>query len=207
MAIFLYYTRYSWHRKISSIGEVFNINLYLFSWAAVICCFQILSACYGLHSTSDVSSKVLRRFLWFLILKISLVLIVSADHIWSSIDEFCENENHDSSSCFRTSLALKIGMASLIVSLIGVITNLLSGENSEKLEWCAGIASFILSSTGIIFITSTNGPGETIGNLFFFSWLNLGVSSMNLTKAFWEENSSRKSDDNIEMIQSTEHFA
>lgn len=180
-------------------GEVFNINLYLFSWAAVICSFQLLSACYGLHSTDDISPKLLRRFFWFLILKVSLVILASADHVWSSMDEICGNDTN--TFCARTSFALKIGKAGLIVSLSGLIANSLTWSKAKKVEMTLCFAALSLGSIGVVFITSTNGPGETIGNLFFFSWLNFGVSAALLKSSIEDKESDfNESGDNLEMI-------
>ena len=172
------------------------MNLYTFSWASLITCIQILSAYNGLHSSDDIEPILLRRVYWTVILKVCIVIVASADHISKSMSEYCTNEDHSklSSSCFRTELASVLGKSGLIVSTIGFFTNFFSASRlAQKAEVIGTCLIFLLNFSGVIFNTSTDGPGEAIGNLFFFSWLNFGMA-VSIANVFVHEKNEREND-------------
>lgn len=95
------------------------------------------------------------------------------------------NENGYSADCKHNKYAISLGV---IGTVFGVGMSYLTSKGSLKIlyELIVSCLAFILFAAGVIVITFSPGPGTTIGNLYFSTWLAFIVSVMLFTECVHE---------------------
>jgi len=121
---------------------------------------------------------MIRRFFWFVTLKASIVIAVGADHIWNYIGESCSADER-TTLCSRTKLSRIVGIAGLILCTVGVFANVMSKSTNDYFSRVEGSSVLLLifnNFVGVIFITSTNGPGTYSRESWSSFYLNYFLS-------------------------------
>lgn len=175
----------SW--AVNAIGNVTKIaNLYYFSWASIVTA--------GLHMSTFLF-KILRvqqedymTVIWGVMVKVNVVILGAAFHIWHNISDSCSLQDIQASAidfCSRTVFALMVSLVGMAVGGVVVLTrvsiSLLCNAAfpfriRSHVEMI--IASFLVLVFGVALalITGIGGPGQSVGDLYYATWLAFLVS-------------------------------
>lgn len=155
-------------------GAVQNGNLYYFSWAgfvtAILLTVSYLRGVFGVDVAGEMQNRSARLTTWSGILASSLIVMGACANIF---DQDCSPQVQTDTYCTRTKYGLALGAVATTFSLAIVVLKITTTAAPFVVE---GIFSFILTAMyafGVAFITSADGPGSAIGNLYYFSWIGL----------------------------------
>ena len=167
-------------------GEILAANQYYFSWAS--CSTSFLNFLSYLNRGKPES---ILAVLWSAILKISLVMISAAVHVWGNIRENCEDESiyeddFHLSFCRRTKFALYAGYIAFAISVLLLITRIPDFRHLAILELITSFSMALLFTLGTYFITGINGPGQVVGDLYYATWGVLTFSII-ISETCWEQ--------------------
>jgi hypothetical protein len=141
-----------------------NANLYFFSWAALISSIMLIGS-WGQEANGDKASKTALQ--WVLLAASSYVVMGTTSAIYK--DAGCNKYDLDTSLCKRTQFAVYLGLCS------GFVAMTMFGFKQAPLH-CQGLVSFLLLASwccGVSYITFGTGPGITMGNVYFATWISL----------------------------------
>lgn len=148
--------------------DILYANLFLSSWAAYLVILFIVGSIFqGSHDATRAFNP--KTNAWFLLLFASIVLLSVCAAVRPGI---CEN---DYSTCDPTRYGIGVGALGILFALtaIGmVITNCVSATA----EIIISLFSTTLYFFGVVFLTTTEGPGTKFGNIYFATWGGAGVS-------------------------------
>eukprot|EP00816_Leptocylindrus_hargravesii_P004471 CAMPEP_0196817032 /NCGR_PEP_ID=MMETSP1362-20130617/58408_1 /TAXON_ID=163516 /ORGANISM="Leptocylindrus danicus, Strain CCMP1856" /LENGTH=718 /DNA_ID=CAMNT_0042194565 /DNA_START=1 /DNA_END=2157 /DNA_ORIENTATION=+ len=163
---------------VNGKGEVLCTNMYMFAWASFITTLKLLISYSGYHDHGDdVSPRTMRKIVWFMILKVTLVVWGGADHVRIGIEDLCEGDlSEEYRACERTDSAIVLSKIILITSIIGLIGNYCRWKVEYVFIYVVLFAAF-----SVYVVTTSDGPGATIGNLYLFTWLNFACAVALLT--------------------------
>ena len=181
----------SW--AVNSIGEIRNANLYYFSWASIIVAgLQIVSYSepfVRLHDSKDAMFAV-----WATNVKVCMVILGAALHVWHSISDTCgENDyaktdgNMDAGMeedemqaaevagneafCSRTKLALGVAVTGILSGWLAMGSRILGCPITKRyrtyVEAFISIILVIVFGAGVAFVTGIGGPGQSVGDLYY----------------------------------------
>mmetsp|Transcript_16531 Transcript_16531/g.37947 ORF Transcript_16531/g.37947 Transcript_16531/m.37947 type:complete len:327 (-) Transcript_16531:72-1052(-) len=165
---------------VSSDGDVSNGNLYYFSWAGFVCsvmlCVSYLRAVFGVDVASEIQNRSARLSLWSALLAAELIVMGSCANIF---DQECAPRTTEAVTfCQRTKFGIAVGVIGTAFSLGVVGMKVATSQAPFLLEFVFAIFLVILNAFGVGYLTSPNGPGKGLGNLYYFSWISLLSSSM-----------------------------
>jgi hypothetical protein len=183
----------SW--AVNNIGEIEIANLYYFTWASTVTA--------GLLMTSYVKDYVhlkeedLITAIWVVLCKVCFIILAAGYHVWHSISGACTMDDIRSgavSFCSRTVLAILIAFSGMIVAASVAVVRVMidagcpnaKGRARARVELVAASLMVILFGIGVATITGIGGPGQSVGDLFYASWMAFLVS-LGLFLACFEE--------------------
>mmetsp|Transcript_16570 Transcript_16570/g.24454 ORF Transcript_16570/g.24454 Transcript_16570/m.24454 type:complete len:310 (-) Transcript_16570:1340-2269(-) len=183
----------SW--AVNSIGEIQAANLYYFVWASIFTA-GLQMASY-LDKFIGLKSEDYTTAIWLAVGKVCFVILGGGYHIWHNISSTCTLEDIRSRTvtfCSRTILAIAVSFTGMIVtSLITCIRVLFSLRCSESmvrprahLEMVVSLFLVLLFGVALALITGIGGPGESVGDLFYGSWLAFLISIVLVKTCFQE---------------------
>jgi putative effector of murein hydrolase LrgA (UPF0299 family) len=176
----------SW--AVNGIGEIEMANLYYFSWAGMLTAgLQLMSymqAWFGIKKGEDYMTVV-----WVAIVKVCFVILGAALHIWHTIADKCDlnyvMSNGAFSFCSRTIVAMIIALTGMLVGGLVVLVRMMLSLCCPRCN-CSRIQAHVemLLSSFLVFlfgaavalITSIGGPGQSVGDLYYSTWLAFWVS-------------------------------
>jgi len=170
--------------------QIVNGNLYVCSWISFVCIIYIfgdlLNALYGqttsIHSTADMNTgeyiqlqtKRLwdtRRGKWCALFTISGIVVSSCVRTYQAFDCYLTvmTATH---TCQDTTVGIAMsvvgGVIAVVISCVnGCITNT---KNANVIETMGAVVSTIVWTIAWGFITFGEGPGHSLGNLYFSTW-------------------------------------
>jgi len=152
------------------LPQIINANLYFFSWGAFIAVIAIVgdSGRAMINSSVGNEPKVVK---WLMLLAASVVVLASSADIM--IARGCRKDHEP--FCIRTKYALSLGCVASFFSLIAVAISQ-AGKMALPLELGLSFLNFAMYCAGVAVITGSNGPGQTMGNMYFSSWVGFLVS-------------------------------
>jgi len=157
---------------IDEKNGIINGNIYYFSWAGFVCAVTLLvsylRSAFSVDLAGEIKNRSARLQYWALYLAASLVVMGSSANIY---DEDCANGMMDKTFCTRTKLGISMGAAGTVMSLAIVAMKIATARAPFLIE---ALFSFILLVCGgfnVAFVTSHQGPGAPLGNLYYFSWI------------------------------------
>jgi hypothetical protein len=174
----------SW--AVNAIGGIKIANLYYFTWASIVMA-SLNMATYPIKML-DWRKKDTKTALWFGLVKVCFVILGASFHIWHNIQDSCTLEDIESSGaidfCSRTVFAIIVSLVGMAVAGAVTLTRVL-------VKWCCPgfyphvqshvemiLSAFLVLLFGVAlaFITGIGGPGQSVGDLFYWSWLAFLVS-------------------------------
>lgn len=99
-------------------------------------------------------------------------------------DKDCANIDTSSSYCKRTKFGIALGAIGTAFSLGVVAMKMLTSIAPFVVEGVLALFLCIMNGFGVAFLTSAQGPGSPIGNLYYFSWLSWCCSFMLLASVY-----------------------
>jgi len=165
-------------------NTIVNGNLYYFSWAgfvtSILLVVSYLRGVFGVDVYGEVQNRAARLTLWAGFLACQLVVMGSSANI---LGEDCSSDTN-SSYCRRTRFGIAVGAIGTIFCLGVVAMKMLTRIAPFVVEGVLALFLCILNGFGVAFLTSGEGPGSPIGNLYYFSWLSWLCSFMLLTNVY-----------------------
>lgn len=168
-------------------GRVSNGNLYYFSWAGFVCSITILvsylRSAFNLDLAGEIRTRSARLNLWSGLLATSIVVSGSSVLIYQ---EFCQagTSSKVGPFCHRTSFTIALGVIGVVFSLYVVGSKIATSTAPFLVEASLSILMMTLYIFGVGFITSEYGPGATLGNLYYFTWMSFFLSFMLVASCF-----------------------
>mmetsp|Transcript_6786 Transcript_6786/g.10645 ORF Transcript_6786/g.10645 Transcript_6786/m.10645 type:complete len:314 (+) Transcript_6786:81-1022(+) len=166
-------------------NTIVNGNLYYFSWAgfvtSILLVVSYLRGVFGVDLVGEVKNRAARLTLWGGFLACQLVVMGASANIF---DKDCANEDTSSSYCKRTKFGISLGAIGTTFALVVVAMKMLTSIAPFVVEGVLALVLCIMNGFGVAFLTSAQGPGSPIGNLYYFSWLSWFTSFMLLGSVY-----------------------
>jgi hypothetical protein len=173
----------SW--AVNAIGDIKIANLYYFSWASIVTAGLNMSS-YPIKML-DWRKKDTKTAVWFAMVKVCFIILGASFHIWHNIQDSCTLEDIESGAidfCWRTVFAIIVSLVGMAVGGAVTLTRLLvkwccPGFNSHvqsHVEMIISAFLVLLFGVSLALITGIGGPGQSVGDLFYSSWLAFLVS-------------------------------
>lgn len=154
-------------------GEVFNANLYFFSWIAFICTLFIFGSYMQELTGREVASELTpKQSKWMGLMAASIVVLSSSGEIHNTLN--C-NSNLSWDTCSRNAYAISLGVLGSLFSG-GMLFLAQSGKLTIMIEFGVAAIMLIMYTFGVAFVTFGSGSGTGIGNLYFSMWICFCVS-------------------------------
>ena len=169
----------SW--AVNSIGEMKLANLYYFSWAAILAAaLQMISYIKPLFGEKSKDAMFL---VWAGIVKVCMVILGASSHVWYNISDTCkdnEMEGGEQTFCSRTRFAQVVAVIGVLSgwSVMGsrILGCSISSKTRSRVEAALSILLVLLFGVAVALITSIGGPGQSVGDLYYSTWLSFWVS-------------------------------
>jgi hypothetical protein len=175
----------SW--AVNSVGEIVIANLYFYSWAGILSAgllmMSYVKALFNVKHTDYMS------MVWIAICKVCFVILGAALHVWHTIADNCDLDAISSGAvtfCSRTVLAIVVSLAGMLVGglvVFGRVMVILCGgcgcigpRTQAHVEMIVSLFLVLLFSATVALVTGIGGPGQSVGDLFFSTWLSFGVA-------------------------------
>ena len=174
----------SW--AVNAIGDVEIANLYYFTWASILTAgLQMMSY---LKNYLGLKQDDYITVVWIAIVKISFVIFGAGYHIWHNISDTCTLTDIQSGAvtfCSRTIFAIAVSCTGMfvagLVTLCRVVLSVscplfFSRRARAHVEMVASVFLMLLFGFAVATITGIGGPGQSVGDMFYSTWLNFLVS-------------------------------
>eukprot|EP00548_Thalassiothrix_antarctica_P010150 CAMPEP_0194163504 /NCGR_PEP_ID=MMETSP0152-20130528/80078_1 /TAXON_ID=1049557 /ORGANISM="Thalassiothrix antarctica, Strain L6-D1" /LENGTH=623 /DNA_ID=CAMNT_0038873503 /DNA_START=639 /DNA_END=2510 /DNA_ORIENTATION=- len=188
------HTESSW--AVNAIGEVQVANLYYFVWASMLTA-GLQMASY-VEKYLQLKSKDYTTVIWIAVVKVCFVILGAGYHIWHNIAGTCTLDDIRSwtvTFCSRTVLAIVVSFTGMIASaLIAVMRVIFTMRTFTKaiirlrahLEMIVSLFLVLLFAAALALITGIGGPGESVGDLFYGTWLAFLIAIVLVQSCFDE---------------------
>uniref|UniRef100_A0A7S2L4P5 Uncharacterized protein n=1 Tax=Leptocylindrus danicus TaxID=163516 RepID=A0A7S2L4P5_9STRA len=174
---------------VDSEGRVSNGNLYYFSWASFVCSVTLaanfLQHVFNIDVGAEIRNKAKRMTLWSSLLAISLIVMASSANIYESVCDGAEPVE-TSKYCKRTAVGISFGCIGTLVSLAIVVAKITDRATPFLYEALCAYVLVLFNAICVAFVTSNDGPGAPLGNLYYSTWGSFLVSLL-LAKSCFED--------------------
>jgi hypothetical protein len=178
---------------MTSTGAVGNGNLYYFSWAGFVCSVTLLTSylnsAFRVDVAGEIKARSARLSTWSAHLAVAMVVMGSAASIY---DRKCNSGFSLSNTfCDRNLFALVLGCLSAFASLVIIGMKIVTSAAPFMLEGSLAFVFLVCYGIEVALVTSPQGPGAPLGNLYYFSW-GAFLSSFMLVASIVEDYNSAK---------------
>ena len=181
--VFTLHNDSSW--AVNEIGDVEMANLYYFTWITVLNSGVLMTS--YVRKLIDAKEEPIMVALWLVVVKICFVMFGSCCDILLSVRDQCEASTRGDATatfCERTVAGAVVGFVGMVAGCLGAIFRYVYPSPSlrgMRMEAAMSLSLTILFSISLALITGIGGPGQSVGDLYYGSWLaflaSLGVSS------------------------------
>lgn len=172
----------SW--AVNEIGEIRMANLYYFSWASIlVSAVQMMSYAEPIVGAKSSDYMLL---VWGANVKVCMVILGASLHVWHGMADTCRgplDEFEDDRTiqfCFRTKVSIAIAAVGIVSGWTMMGSRILGCPIPSRFrvqtETCVSVFLVLIFSVGVALITAIGGPGQSVGDLFYASWLSFLVS-------------------------------
>lgn len=157
-----------------SAAREMNANLFFFSWAGFVTSFVLfvnyLKSAVGMDLVGEMHQLGARLTFWAALIATSFIVMGSSLRVMN--DDCSPNILKSEQYCKRTEFGIGLGAAGFSVALVVVTFKLFCRMNAPMYEFFPALMLAAANGFGVGFITSNNGPGSSIGNLYFGLWIS-----------------------------------
>lgn len=163
---------------MDSSNSVHLGNAYYFSWASFGVAVALMSNFINGYLHLDIVQELRERsasfIYWVAIMSTSLVVLGASSDTYNST---CDVDNNAKPQpyCRRTVYGIVMGLAGTLFSLLIIAMKITRGASPFLLEVGLIVLLTLLFTIGTALITDVEGPGAPLGNLYYFSWISLGL--------------------------------
>mmetsp|Transcript_31684 Transcript_31684/g.46747 ORF Transcript_31684/g.46747 Transcript_31684/m.46747 type:complete len:333 (-) Transcript_31684:868-1866(-) len=166
--------------------EIINGNLYYFSWAGFVCSVMLLvsylRAIFGVDLAGELRNRSERLTVWSALLAAQLVVMGASSNIF---DLYCGGTaSKPDAYCGRTTFGIVAGVIGTLVCLAIVGMKIAASSVPFVAECCAALVLTTMNAFVVAYMTSPAGPGSSLGNLYYFSWISLVTCCMLIASCF-----------------------
>ena len=178
------HSKNSW--AVNAIGDIKIANLYYFSWASIVMAgVHMMTFFKKLIGTKE---KEFVTVMWMAMVKVCFVIMGAGFHIWHTISGSCTLENIQSGAvdfCSRTVFAIIVSLTGMTVGGSVALTRivlrvccprLVTRRIRSHVEMILSVFLFLLFGVAVALITGIGGPGQSVGDLYYATWLAFLVS-------------------------------
>jgi hypothetical protein len=179
------HSEYSW--AVNSVGEIVIANLYFYSWAGILSAGLLMMS--YVNALFKVKHPDYMSIVWVAICKVCFVILGAALHVWHTIGDNCDLDEITSGAvtfCSRTVLAIVVSLAGMLVGglvVFGRVMVTLCGgcgcigpRTQAHVEMIVSMFLVLLFSATVALVTGIGGPGQSVGDLFFSTWVSFAVA-------------------------------
>jgi len=170
---------------VNEMGAVSNGNLYYFSWAgfvsSVILLTSYLRSAFQIDVAGEIRSRSARLTTWSGHLACCLVVMGASSNVFQND---CVEANVGYAFCRRTKLGIALGAIGTVLALIVVAMKIATAKAPFLVEASFSLLLFICWIFGVAYLTSDQGPGAPLGNLYYFTWGSFLSAFMLLASCF-----------------------
>ena len=148
-----------------------------------------LRSAFEIDLAGEIKTRSARLNLWSAHLAAALVVLGASSNIFKYD---CEEAFVGQVFCRRTKLGIVIGSISFVFSLVIVGLKIKTSKAPFLLEAVTSFVLLVLHAFGVAYITSEQGPGSPLGNLYYFTWICF-LSSFMLSSSCYEDYTSATS--------------
>lgn len=165
-----------------------NANLYLASWASFFCIFWIVGALvgemYGIFFGNIVKSNVqTRQGKWYALLAASVVVMAASVRVYTAFE--CDLQVMKAApTCAASTYAIAASVIATATALLLTLTGCFTSVIARRIEGAGAVLMVPIWSIGLGFITFGEGPGRSIGNLFFATWAAFVISCLIVAECY-----------------------
>lgn len=140
-----------------------------------------INALFGIQKSGNMA------LVWVAICKVCFVTLGASLHIWYNIADKCDIAELTTGAvtfCSRTVLAIVVstvgtfvgGLVAFIRTVLALFPSCDCRRYQVHAEMYLSIFFVLLFGATVALITGIGGPGQTVGDLFYSSWLSFAVS-------------------------------
>lgn len=178
---------------VNEKGAVSNGNLYYFSWAGLICAVTLLTSylrsAFQIDIQGELKTRSARLSVWTAHMAAAIVVMGSSTNIYKND---CVNAFVGDEFCRRTKLGIGLGAVGTFFALVVVFMKIYTSKAPFLLEAVLGAILVGSFAFGTAYITSEQGPGSPLGNLYYFTW-GCFLSSFLLCSSLYDDYNAAKS--------------
>ncbi|CAJ1961943.1 unnamed protein product [Cylindrotheca closterium] len=178
------------------VSSIIDANIYFASWGAFLCsillCGKVGQEMYGVDIAGRVSPLVKTRAgKWYMMVFSSMIVLTAS--VRAFLAESCNSDSMSMApKCTQTKLAIATGVVGTIFA--GAVTGITLKSGPLKLlyEWNAALVMVVISCFAIAYVTAGEGPGSSVGNLYFATWVTFILSILIFTSCHMESIANRE---------------
>jgi hypothetical protein len=128
-----------------------------------------LRGVFGVDLAGEIKNRAARLTIWSALLACQLVVMGASAN---AFDKGCAAQVNSFAYCRRTKYGIALGAIGTIFSLAVVGMKMITSIAPFVVEGALAFILCIMNGFGVAFLTSAQGPGSPIGNLYYFTWLS-----------------------------------
>lgn len=171
-------------------GAVSNGNLYYFSWAGFVCSITLLVSylrhVFNVDVAGSIRTRSARLTIWSAQLATSLVVMGASSNFY---DNTC-GQGGIQPQCKRAVFGIVLGALATLASVGIVGIKIATSKAPFLVESLLALVLVVSYAFGVAFITSQEGPGAPLGNLYYFTWGSFLSAFMILASCFEDYNAA-----------------
>ena len=128
-----------------------------------------LRGVFGVDLAGEIKNRAARLTVWSALLACQLVVMGASANVF---DKNCAAEVEGLAFCKRTKYGIALGAIGTALSLAVVGMKMITTIAPFVVEGVIAFFLCIMNGFGVALLTSAQGPGSPIGNLYYFTWLS-----------------------------------
>eukprot|EP00978_Attheya_sp_CCMP212_P017674 scaffold47360_cov46-Attheya_sp.AAC.1 len=157
-----------------------NANLYFSAWGAFLAVVFIFGSFlqeYKIMDVSELSAKAHPMLIkWVLLMTASVIVLASAIKIYKDDIVGCGRDK-STTTCQRTIYAISLGVIGSVLALSAAgLYKFYEVKPPLAIESAFAFVAVVLYCVGVAYVTSPNGPGRSVGNLYLSIWFGFIIS-------------------------------
>lgn len=149
----------SWVNNFTGAGFVTSIMLVV----------AYLRGVFGVDLAGEIKNRAARLTIWSALLACQLVVMGASANVF---DKNCAVDVESLAYCKRTKYGIGLGAVGTAFSLAVVGMKMVTSIAPFVVEGVLAFLLCIMNGFGVALLTSAQGPGSPIGNLYYFTWLS-----------------------------------